>query len=183
MSILTLTEQDAPPLALGLDDAPVFQPLTDEEAAGIARRASALKAEADCIRANAKAMVEELESRLEWLLQAEDQRLREWIARGKPGAKSRRTYWGLLGTRATGGGLKIEDLDAAINYARILRPEAVLTTVTVDVKKLRVEETVDTETGEMRPVPPPGFRWDAPVSRLYVQPLPRGKNGQEGDES
>lgn len=166
------------PPDLILPDAPAFIPWDDDDAAQFARRAAALKHEADDLRANAKAMIEDLESRLEWLLQAEDQRLREWI--GRKGAKSRRTLYGLLGTRTSGGGLKVDNERDAFDTACLLG--AVVTTESIDLKRIPLNETVDTETGEGRPVPPPGFRWEAPKSKLYIQPQPRGKNGGDSDE-
>lgn len=140
--------------------------MSDEAAMGIARRALHYKAEIDAITANAKALVDEQQRKLDTLFEEEGERIRKWITAVKPDAKSRRNLYGLLGTRKSGGSVTVVDETLALASAKELAPSAVYEKV--DLKKLPPNFTA------------PGFDLTPEVSKLYVQPLPRGKG--EGEE-
>jgi hypothetical protein len=155
-------------LGANVDSLLELPPLTDQDAAALIRRALPYVSALRALKANTEMMAAEEQRALDAVLAEDEERLRDWIKAKSEDAKSRRCPYGLAGTRNSGGNLVIVDEALALASVREMCPEAIREVV--DLSKLPANFTA------------PGFDVTPTVSKLYVQPLPRGKGAAEGGD-
>lgn len=162
-------------------------PMTPAEYERLTRRLCALKTEADAVKANAKSMVNALESDIESLIAAESDRIKEYIAsHAKKGARSVRTLHGTIGLVKVNDQVKVVDKDKALVWAKLKHPELVVTTESV--AKIPVGICMDwaemnPDTGEcyITPQASTGLEVIPAFDRIEIRPVPRGSKPGEGE--
>lgn len=163
------------------------EPLSDAAAERIIGSICRAQEEIARIRSQAAAMTAERQARLDWLLTAEEERLRLWLAaklRGK--RRSVDTLQGRIGLRKRAARFTMEDMRAAWEWLEAQRPDLIVTTRTFDVAALGKPaewSAPDPETGETVYAPPPGCIVIPESDRLYVTVAAARKGGEsEGED-
>lgn len=162
-------------------------PLTDEQAEAILARYNRHAQHAATIRANAEALIGAEQRICARILEEHGDRLKAWTAGKLRGnRRSVRTLEGVAGFRTVPARWKITDEGAALAHVQAHFPEAVVTIVTVNTKRLPAPALLATghEDGTVQWPSLPGLEAVPERDTFYIRPgtpLATTKNSEEPD--
>jgi hypothetical protein len=160
---------------------PAYEPapriIPDDEADRLIDRLASMDERQRRIKAQADAMIREIDNERKGLLFKHETDLREWaLSKLKGKARSVKRLVGTCAFRTVPGRVVVTNPDDALAYCRQWLPEAIRETV--DVKALQPVADIDPETGEIKQTVPTGCEW-VPSRETFTV---RGAKTEDSDD-